>query len=87
MTGCYALFLDERSRELMGEYKRWEDLSRTQTLVASAKAFNPEAAANIKDNNIPEANTTNFPGWYSKRRSCVNTRSKTSHAKPGVLIF
>jgi hypothetical protein len=53
VSGTYgrmlALVLNERSRELCGEYKRWEDLSRTKTLVQRVKAFNSQGAPNIKD--------------------------------------
>jgi starch-binding outer membrane protein, SusD/RagB family len=44
--------LDERSRELFGEDKRWFDLKRTGKLLEREKKYNPEAAPNIQDYHI-----------------------------------
>ena len=42
-TGAVTIdmILDERSRELMGEYNRWYDLKRTETLIDRTMKHNP----------------------------------------------
>jgi hypothetical protein len=44
--------LDERTRELYGEWQRWLDLVRTRSLVRRVKLWNQEAAVNIQDYNM-----------------------------------
>ena len=44
-----CLVLNERTRELCGEFHRWETLSRTQTLVERARSYNKGASSNIQD--------------------------------------
>jgi len=75
---------NERTRELNGEWNRWEELSRAGLLVKRAKAFNAQAAPNIQEKHVLRPIPQTFiDGLTQEDGSPLTEEQKASFQNPG----
>ena len=87
LSGVYdrmlCLVLNERSRELCGEFKRWEDLARTQTLVKRVQTFNLEGGPNVKPHHSLRPLPQTFLDGIQANGSALTGEQKQTMQNPG----
>jgi len=75
---------NERTRELNGEWNRWEELSRTKLLVKRTKLFNHQANPNIKDHhNLRPIPQTFIDGLLNEDGTNLTDEQKKAMQNPG----
>lgn len=76
--------LNEQTRESIGEWDRWETLSRTGTLITRAKAFNPDAInITAKKHELRPIPQSFIDGLLNEDGSNLSSSHKAAWQNPG----
>ena len=78
-----CLLMHKRSRELCGEFHRWQDLSRTLTLVERANSFIPDAAPNIQERHNLRPIPQTYLDAIQKDGHALTPEDKKAEQNPG----
>lgn len=83
LEGKINFILNERTRELLGEWDRWDELSRTNMLIKRAKLFNPEVLYIQDYHNLRPIPQTFLDGLTNDNGEPLSEDEKASMQNPG----